>query len=65
MARTYHTEDEARELSCPMTFGTGQHGRCLASHCMAWRQSTRTAEDLNFGTCGLVRFAPDRDPWEE
>jgi len=60
MARMYHTEEEAKALWCPMSAASGDGQKCLASDCMAWRESTYGKEADKHGTCGLVAFVPDR-----
>jgi len=63
MPKMNHSEEEAKELWCPMAAATSDKSqRCLASGCMAWRWSTYQDSDdkILLGVCGLVRFTPDR-----
>lgn len=59
-----HTEDEAKQLTCPMklradnsqTNGAGiANSRCEGSQCMAWRWVVSSQEETHYlGFCGMA-----------
>jgi hypothetical protein len=55
-----HTEDEARQMKCPMKLKTSQADtensqNCEGSTCMAWRWVVSSQDETHYlGFCGLA-----------